>query len=171
MWDAAFIAQALYESRLAAAPQNRDSLVKVLQWLEDCQLRRDPKHMKGIARHPTKGAWPFSTNEQGFTVADCTAEGMKAVMMLQSVEGMPELVSRERLRDAIDIILSLQNADGGFATCEPTRGSKYLELINPAEVFRDIMIDYSYPECTTACLTAMRLFQRYDSDYRTADLE
>jgi lanosterol synthase len=31
------------------------------------------------------------------------------------------------------------------------RGSKLLEMLNPAEVFRDIMIEYTYPECTTAC--------------------
>lgn len=28
---------------------------------------------------------PFSTKEQGYTVSDCTAEGLKAVMMLQSL--------------------------------------------------------------------------------------
>ena len=36
---------------------------------------------------------------------------------------------------AIDILLSLQNPDGGFASYELIRGTRYMELINPAEVF------------------------------------
>lgn len=86
-----------------------------------------------------------------FVTPSCTSEGLKAVIFLQSLPNMPQLVSRERMCDAIDIILSLQNADGGFAACELVRGSKLLEMLNPAEVFRDIMIEYTYPECTTAC--------------------
>lgn len=33
------------------------------------------------------------------------------------------------------------------------------------------MSRYAYPECTTACLTALSLFQRYYPEYRTADIE
>lgn len=47
----------------------------------------------------------------------------------------PKLVSKERMTWAVDIILSLQNPDGGFASYELIRGTKYMELINPAEVF------------------------------------
>ena len=32
-------------------------------------------------------------------------------------------------------MLTLQNPDGGFATCEEIRGPKWLDLVNPAEVF------------------------------------
>ena len=52
---------------------------------------------------------------------------------------------------AIDTILSLQNPSGGFASYELVRGSPLLELLNPAEVFANIMIEYAYVECTTAC--------------------
>jgi lanosterol synthase len=37
--------------------------------------------------------------------------------------------------EAIDVILSLQNPDGGFASYELIRGSSWLEQLNPAEVF------------------------------------
>ena len=47
----------------------------------------------------------------------------------------PKLVSQQRLRDAVDCMLTLQNPDGGFATCEEIRGPKWLDLVNPAEVF------------------------------------
>lgn len=51
-----------------------------------------------------------------------------------SRSGFPELVDKERMCDAVDVILSMQNADGGFASYELIRGAQYLELLNPAEV-------------------------------------
>lgn len=47
----------------------------------------------------------------------------------------PSLVSERRLCDAVDVMLSLQNSDGGFASYEKIRGPAFLEWINPAEVF------------------------------------
>lgn len=140
LWDAAFISQALYETGLGALPENAASTAHVLKWLDECQIRKNPIHYKEAYRHRTKGAWPFSTKEQGYTVSDCTAEGMKAVMMLQALPGAEERVSRERLCDAVDVILSLPNKDGGFASYELIRGPAWLELLNPAEVFANIMI-------------------------------
>lgn len=83
LWDIAFIAQAVVESGLADEEENRESLVKVLEWLDQCQIRENPKHYETAYRHQTKGAWPFSTKEQGYTVSDCTGEGLKAVIYLQ----------------------------------------------------------------------------------------
>lgn len=85
LWDAAFIAQALYESGLAKEAQNESSVVKLLEWLDGCQMRENPKWGKEMSRHATKGAWPFSTKEQGYTVSDTTAEGLKSVLFLQSL--------------------------------------------------------------------------------------
>jgi squalene cyclase len=39
--------------------------------------------------------------------------------------------------NAVDVILSLQNPNGGFASYELIRGPAWLELVNPAEVFGD----------------------------------
>lgn len=64
----------------------------------------------------------------------------------------------------------MQNHDGGFASYEKARGSEYLELLNPAEVFDRIMVEYSYTECTTAVSTALSLFQRHYPDYRTCEI-
>lgn len=41
------------------------------------------QHHDSAYRHTTKGAWPFSTKEQGYTVSDCTAEALKAVIYAQ----------------------------------------------------------------------------------------
>lgn len=43
----------------------------------------------------------------------------------------------------------MQNKDAGFDSYEWARGGAWMELLNPAEVFDRIMVEYSYPECTT----------------------
>lgn len=47
----------------------------------------------------------------------------------------PKLVSKERMCDSVDLLLTLQNPDGGFASYELIRGPSWLEWLNPAEVF------------------------------------
>lgn len=47
----------------------------------------------------------------------------------------PTLVSDDRLFDAVDTLLTMQNRDGGFASYELVRGPSWLESLNPAEVF------------------------------------
>ena len=49
-----------------------------------------------------------------------------------------------------------------------TRSYAWLELLNPAETFGDIMIDYPYVECTSASIQALRLFLRRCPGHRTA---
>lgn len=36
-----------------------------------------------------------------------------------------------------------------------------MELLNPAEVFHGIMVDYPYVECTSACMQALSLFRAH----------
>ncbi|GAA5874694.1 hypothetical protein JCM3774_004783 [Rhodotorula dairenensis] len=170
LWDAAFIAQALTESDLALAPEHQAASQKLLEWLDACQIRTDPKHFTDAYRHRSQGAWPFSTREQSYTVSDCTAEGLKSVLLLQELPHLPERVSFERMCAAVDTILSLQNPGGGFASYELVRGSPLLELLNPAEVFANIMIEYPYVECTTACVTAMSVFSKKYPSYRADEI-
>lgn len=58
-----------------------------LNWLDRTQMQSNPIHFHTAYRQATKGAWPFSTKTQGYTVSDCAAEGLKAVLFLQ--ENMP----------------------------------------------------------------------------------
>lgn len=85
-WETAFITQALSESDLVHLRENHDSVVKALEWLDDCQIKQDPLYKDELWRQSTKGAWPFSTREEGFTVSDTTAEALKSVLLLQSLE-------------------------------------------------------------------------------------
>lgn len=169
-WDTSFVIQAVVEAGLASDPRWRPTLIKALEFLDDQQITEEIHNKDVCYRHRRKGAWAFSTREQGYTVSDCTSEAMKSVVMLQRIPGFPKLVSDDRIKDAIDTLLTMQNASGGFASYEVTRGSEYMEYLNAAEVFGRIMVEYDYPECTTAVVTALALFQEHDPTYRKEDI-
>ena len=171
LWDATFIAQACVEAKLADNIQYRENMVKTLEFMDISQIRRDPPNWKESYRQITKGAWPFSTRDQGYTVSDCTAEGIKATIALQNTPGLPTKIDVARLRDAVDVLLTMQNSDDGFATYETIRGPHLLEYLNPAEVFGNIMTEYSYPECTTAVLMGLRSFIKVDPEYRREEID
>ncbi|ORX40148.1 terpenoid cyclases/protein prenyltransferase alpha-alpha toroid [Kockovaella imperatae] len=170
LWDLAFFGQAMVETGLAEEEENKECVLGMLDWLDKAQIRDNPKWYKVAHRHRTKGAWAFSTPEQGYTVSDCVSEGLKAVMGIQNLDYAPKTVSLDRMRDAIDTILSMQNANGGYASYELKRGSDKMEYLNAAEVFGDIMVDYLYPECTTSALSALKYFSQLDPTYRTNDV-
>ncbi|CAH2034328.1 unnamed protein product [Thlaspi arvense] len=65
----------------------------------------------------------------------------------------------------------LKNADGGLATYELTRSYPWLELINPAETFGDIVIDYPYVECTSAAIQALIAFRKLYPGHRKKDVD
>lgn len=171
LWDISFLAQAVVETGLADEAENKQTVLGMIDWLDKCQIRHNPKWYRAGYRQSSKGAWPFSTPEQSYTVSDCTAEGLKGVIALQSLSYTGKPVTIDRMRDAVDVLLSMQNPSGGFASYELMRGSAKLEALNAAEVFGDIMVDYMYPECTTSALSALTYFKKLDAQYRAADIE
>uniref|UniRef100_A0A8C7GE15 Terpene cyclase/mutase family member n=1 Tax=Oncorhynchus kisutch TaxID=8019 RepID=A0A8C7GE15_ONCKI len=131
----------------------------------------NPPEYQKYYRQMNKGGFPFSTRDCGWIVADCTAEGLKSVMLLQEhCPFISQHVPSERLFDSVNVLLSMRNRDGGFATYETKRGGRLLELLNPSEVFGDIMIDYTYVECTSAVMQALRHFQHVYPEYRTEEI-
>ena len=111
-----------------------------------------PAMRRRYYRHLSHGGWPFSTAAHGWPISDCTAEGLKAVLALRVDRGLVGGLSDkalasipdQRLFAAVEVLLTLQNSDGGWATYENNRGYGWYETLNPSEVFGDIMIDYSY---------------------------
>jgi squalene/oxidosqualene cyclase-like protein len=153
LWDTAFATQALLAASAAVAPP--EALRRAHAFIFDNQVLEDlPDHQR-YHRHPSRGGWPFSDRAHGWPISDCTAEGLAAALLLADA-GLPAL-PEDRIADAVRLILSWQNRDGGWATYERQRGGRYLELLNPAHVFGDIMVDHSYPECTAACLCGLAL--------------
>jgi lanosterol synthase len=171
VWDTAFTIQAVVEAGLAEDPKWKPMLTNALHYLDNEQIRDEVKDRELCYRQSRKGAWPFSTKVQGYTVSDCTSEALKAIIQLQKMHNYTPVVSEDRLQDAVDVLLTMQNKkSGGFASYEPQRGSEYMELLNAAEVFGRIMVEYDYPECTTAVVTVLSLFQQF-SDYRSTEIK
>ncbi len=79
-------------------------------------------------------------------------------------------LDEERYFDAVNVVLSLQNSDGGWATYENKRAPDWVEKINPAEVFSDIMVDYSYTELSASAIVGLAAFQRYWPKHRAAEI-
>jgi squalene/oxidosqualene cyclase-like protein len=166
LWDTAFAGQAIAASGRAG---DQPEMVRLThRYIDENQVREDTPEMDKAYRHASKGGWPFSTREHGWPITDCTAEGMKAAIALEPYVEQP--ISRERLTDAVDLLLSFQNECGGWATYELTRGPKWLELLNPSDVFGDIMIDYPYVECTSASIQALAAFARRYPGVRDAQI-
>lgn len=59
LWDTGFITQALVETGLAEEEENKESLIKALEWLDQAQILDNPRHYHTSYRHTTKGAWGF----------------------------------------------------------------------------------------------------------------
>jgi len=185
-WDASFAAQALVESGLCVEGDLAQTAVKAWNYLERTQILstdaskaspafayEQPAERQRYFRHVSKGGWPFSTSAHGWPISDCTAEGLKSVLALRglpSVKNEGNVLSDARLADAVDVVLALQNADGGFATYENTRGYGWYEWLNPSEVFGDIMIDYSYVECSMASNGALARFGEAFPDHRADEI-
>ncbi|GER29961.1 cycloartenol Synthase [Striga asiatica] len=172
LWDASFAVQAIISTKLVdefgQTLRKAHTYIKNSQVLDDC-----PGNLDDWYRHISKGAWPFSTADHGWPISDCTAEGLKAVLLLSKLpnEVVGEPLDPKRLYDAVNVILSLQNVEGGFATYELTRSYSWLELINPAETFGDIVIDYPYVECTSAAIQALTAFKKLYPGHRKVEVE
>lgn len=173
-WDTSFTVQAMAESGLCE--EFGDCSKKIWRYLEASQIKFDERERYKFFRHISKGGWPFSTAAHGWPISDCTSEGLKGVLALLDLpcvrqdSSLPP-ISDERLFDAVNIILSYQNRDGGWATYENTRGFRWYEALNPSETFGDIMIDYSYVECSCSCLGALHAFVKRYPNHRASEIK
>lgn len=178
-WDTTFALEAILSTG-ALAKKYSATVKKAYKFLDRMQVREDHPHREKYFRHPTKGGWPFTIIPQGWIVSDCSAEGLKLCLMISEINNKlddkmgslfgPSL-SDQRLQDAADLILYMQNGTGGWATYEATGGGAWLETINPSSVFKNIMIDYDHIECSSSCLQALILFRKLFPNYRKKDIK
>ena len=119
LWDTAFATQAILSTGLS--DEFSACLRKAHAYIDASQTRENCKPPLGqYYRHISNGAFPFSTRDHGWPISDCSAEGLKAALRCagagEALAG-PAL-EPQRLFDCVNIILSFQNADGGWATYE-----------------------------------------------------
>ena len=162
-WDVAFTTRAILESDLSRYFQN--TVEKSYRFITESQILAEHETHQQFFRHPMIGSWPFSTAEQGWPVADCTAEGLGATLSIHRSGLVKPVIDEQRIRLAVEVILSFQNKDGGWPTYELARAAGWMEKLNPSGVFADIMIDYSYTECTAACVLALLDIRQNYPDY------
>lgn len=170
IWDTAFMIQALVEGPRSALS---DSIVRdACRWLPSAQLRED---LVGGARHfraPTYGGWGFANEDHPWPVSDCTAEALEALMRAEAA-GISDSGGKLPLSNklaAMEFVLLRQNEDGGFGSYESRRGSMALRRYNPAEIYGNCMLEYSYTECTGSCVRGLAYAMRALGDSVPADL-
>ncbi|KAH6807073.1 cycloartenol synthase 1 [Perilla frutescens var. frutescens] len=172
LWDCVLAVQAIIRAGL---PDEYEVMLRrAHEFIKLSQMRSNSSaDLSSWYRHRSKGGWPFSTTDNGWPVSDCTAEGLKTALMLSQLpsEIVGQPLEPEKLYDGVDLILSLQNSSGGFASYELTRSFPWLEMINPAETFGDIVIDYQYVECTSAAIQGLKLFNELHPRYRAEEIE
>jgi len=151
LWDTAFAVQSLLAAPSEVVPDG--VLERAHGYIRDNQVLEDLPRDAGHFRHRCRGGWPFSDRAHGWPITDCTAEGLKSALALEPRVRGP--VPEELLAAAVELILSFQNPDGSWSTYERKRGGDWLELLNPSQVFADIMVDYGHVECTSACVQAL----------------
>lgn len=168
LWDTAFATRAMLESEVGKLFP--ETIAKSYAFIDHAQIKSEhPSHAE-FFRHPMIGSWPFSTPDNGWPVSDCTAEGLSATLAIHRSGLVEPEITQDRVKKAVDVILSYQNADGGWATYELTRSGKWLEKLNPSEVFADIMIDYSWTECTAACVISLIEIQELEPNYKANEI-
>ncbi|THG12342.1 hypothetical protein TEA_001529 [Camellia sinensis var. sinensis] len=109
LWDTAFAVQAIVSTNLAE--EYGPTLMKAHTYIKNSQVLDDcPGNLDFWYRHISKGAWPFSTADHGWPISDCTAEGLKAALLLSKLPSdiVDEPLDAKRLYDAVNVILSLQ---------------------------------------------------------------
>ncbi|VAI00099.1 hypothetical protein VPH35_070650 [Triticum aestivum] len=169
-WEIAFIIQAYCSTNLVN--EFGTTLKKAYGFLKSSQVLDNHPDGEAYYRHRSKGSWTLSTADNGWSVSDCTAEALKALLLLSNIS--PNLVGdpieEERLYDAVDCLLSFKNNDGTFSTYECKRTTSLIEVLNPSESFLNIMVDYPSVECTSSVLEALIMFSENYPGYRKDEI-
>jgi squalene/oxidosqualene cyclase-like protein len=160
IWDTSFMIQALCEG--PALPRAVEVVRRACRWLPTAQLQQD---IVGGARHyrePAYGGWGFANEDHPWPVSDCTAEALDALLRAEA-RGFCDAAGHLQLGRklaALEFVLRRQNDDGGFGSYERRRGPMLLRRYNPAELYGNCMLEYSYTECTGSCVRGLAQAER-----------
>lgn len=167
LWDTGFAVQAVYAT--GQVDERREMIEGAWSFIEANQVLEEVPERETYFRERSTGGWPFSNRDHGWPISDCTAEGLKASLQLDGqVEEPLPLWRREQ---AVEQMLAMQNPDGGWPTYEKIRAPEWLEVLNPSQVFYDIMLDYSFVECSSACVQALAKFREHHPDYEAGRID
>ena len=172
-WDTAFAMRALLAAE--PVPAVRDALGRGYRWLAGAQALEELPAAVRKGRDQVLGGWSFSDGTHRWPVSDCTAEALSVVLEVHRRADLAAVlgprVEDERLFAAVRFILSRRNADGGFGTYERARAPRVLERLNTTELYADCMTDFSHPEPTASCVSALTRFSRDYPGFRATEVQ
>ncbi|RLN03681.1 hypothetical protein C2845_PM13G05590 [Panicum miliaceum] len=166
LWDVAFAVQAILACNIAEEYKN--TLKKAHDFIKASQIMDNPSgDFSRKYRHISKGGWAFQVADQGWQVSDCTAEALKALLLLSTfspdIAGDP--METCRLHDAVN------NPNGGYGTWELARTYPWMEIFNMTEIYADIMVEHQYVECTSSVIQALVLFREKCPGHRKDEID
>jgi len=167
VWDTAFTLQGMTHLCTELAP--RGVIENGCCYLLENQVIDELPNPRRYHRLPRKGGWPFSERQNGWSIADCTAESLLALVDAESFLSTP--APRSVIDEGVRFILSYQNQDGGWGSCDRVVGPLWIEIFNASHVFADIMVDHSYAECTGSVLSALALIRRKFPDMQRTGVD
>ncbi|KAM3209681.1 hypothetical protein ACQJBY_064015 [Aegilops geniculata] len=142
-WETAIIVQAYCSTDIVN--EFGPTLRKAHEFIKSSQILENHPHSETYYRHRSKGSWTLSAADNGWSVSDCTAEALQALLLLSKIS--PNLVGdhikEERLHDAVDCLLSFMNKDSTFSTYECKRTTSLLEAFI---MFRELYPGYREEE-------------------------
>lgn len=170
IWDTAFMIQALCDG--PEHPAAAEIVRKACRWLPTAQILEEITDGARHYREPAYGGWGFANEDHPWPVSDCTAEALEGLMRAQRRDWSDRAgrLDLGRKLAAIEFVLRRQNDDGGFGSYEPRRGPMVLRHYNPAEIYGNCMLEYSYTECTGSCVRGLAHAYRTLGDEIPAEL-
>ncbi|CAM0908395.1 unnamed protein product [Alopecurus aequalis] len=150
-WETPFVIQAYCSTDLIG--EFGPTIRKAHEFMKGSQVRSNlPNYAKNY-RHRSKGSWALSTVDNGWSSSDCTAEAIKALLLLSkcSSKVVGDPIEEEKLYDAIDCLLSFM-------------------ILNPTQGFKNIVIDHPTIEVTASALDAFVLFKELYPQYRDKEI-
>ncbi|XP_022642738.1 beta-amyrin synthase-like isoform X3 [Vigna radiata var. radiata] len=171
-WDISFVIQALLATDLIE--EFGLTLLKAHDFIKKSQITDNPSgDFNSMYRHISKGSWAFSDKDHGWQVSDTTAESLKCCLLLSMLpqEIVGERMDPTKLYDAVNVILSFQSKNGGITAWEPARSHKWLEVLNPTELFGDIVIEHEHVECSGSAIEALVLFKNVYPEHRKKEID
>ncbi|MDX7949697.1 prenyltransferase/squalene oxidase repeat-containing protein [Lichenihabitans sp. Uapishka_5] len=158
-WDTSFALQALADGSIGSVEEHGDAMRRGYDRLRTMQATTELPDRIAEDRDTILGGWCFTEGTQAWPVSDCTAEAVLALLACHDHPGLidpDQRISPQHLAEAASFILSRQNADGGFGSYERRRGARFLETLNPSEMFGRCMTELTYVECTASAIRALR---------------
>ncbi|KAK3021175.1 hypothetical protein RJ639_045553 [Escallonia herrerae] len=122
LWDVIFAFQAILGTKLS--DEYGSVLKRANEFIKGSQFKiNSSADFSQWYRDNAIGGWSFSTVDQGWIVTDCTGECLKISLLLSlmSSDIVGDTLAPKGLYDAVNLLLPLQNSNGGFGSYELAR--------------------------------------------------